>query len=271
MRALRKGLKRRLRDARLARNLRRLGVRELPIELFVEKLRTGEPFAASRFGDGEWNCILGVEGRNCDDHEYFPELRTELSQVLEGRPPYLLGLQPGALREPGARAIQRFLSSRSLDLEWFDSDVFQRAHWEGRFNPFVNALRERRPLFVGPRHIRAPLSEIFPRGGFVEIPALNCFLARGRIETEIQEELHRAGYDVILFSAGMTTNLLIDRLHVEVGERVTLIDLGSIWDVYAGRISRRHFHDDWCDWKEVMRINTAPAEPQDDGPRTSAP
>jgi hypothetical protein len=39
----------------------------------------------------------------------------------------------------------------------------------------------------------------------------------------------------------MAANVLIHDLHPELGERNWLIDIGSVWDVYAGVLSRGYF------------------------------
>ena len=41
----------------------------------IDKIVNKEMYSFSRWGDGEWLCLLGAKGMNCDKHQYFPELR----------------------------------------------------------------------------------------------------------------------------------------------------------------------------------------------------
>ena len=47
-------------------------------EQVILKLRNNDPFHLSRWGDGEFLCMLGAKGHNCDDHDYTDELSHEL-------------------------------------------------------------------------------------------------------------------------------------------------------------------------------------------------
>ena len=38
----------------------------------VKKLQSDNNFSFARYGDGEWACIKGKNGRNCDAHIYYP-------------------------------------------------------------------------------------------------------------------------------------------------------------------------------------------------------
>ncbi len=51
---------------------------------FVKKIKDKTPFAFTRWGDGEFNCIFQDSGRqfNTDCHNYFADLGAELRRVL---------------------------------------------------------------------------------------------------------------------------------------------------------------------------------------------
>ncbi|MBP8137467.1 MAG: hypothetical protein KAY61_04620, partial [Candidatus Eisenbacteria bacterium] len=61
---------------------RRIRYEDLPLEAFVTPLEKGEPYSFTRFGDGEWYAILGAPGANADGHQYFPQLGSDLREVL---------------------------------------------------------------------------------------------------------------------------------------------------------------------------------------------
>lgn len=240
--------------------MEKITINNIDLDYFVKKIERGEPFSVSRFGDGEWLCILGTQGRNCDGHEYFPALRDELRRILESKPEYFLGIQKGVMRNPGEIQVIKFLSERNLEFNWFDADIFQRANWEGEFNLFINVVRKRKALFVGPPHLEKAVSGIFPGAAFLEIPPLNCFLAADQIEAAARQVIERQGSEIVLFSAGMTANILVDRLYRDWGQRLTLLDIGSVWDIYGGKKSREHFWAEIFDWPEIIARNLRPSE-----------
>ena len=64
------------------------------------RMRSYEPFAFSRWGDGEWSAVLGLGAQNCDKQAYEP-VREDLRRVLRDRPVYLIGVQPLAVQRFG--------------------------------------------------------------------------------------------------------------------------------------------------------------------------
>ena len=42
----------------------------------IEAIESKENFSLSRWGDGEWMCLLGYKGRNTDKHNYYPDTQT---------------------------------------------------------------------------------------------------------------------------------------------------------------------------------------------------
>src|SRR5690606_3358473 len=51
--------------------------RETTRRVMAERLQASEPFAFSRWGDGEWSAVLGIGTANCDGQAYAP-LRDDL-------------------------------------------------------------------------------------------------------------------------------------------------------------------------------------------------
>jgi hypothetical protein len=210
--------------------------RYIPVDPFddmVSMLAEGTAFSFSRFGDGEFNAIFGIEGSNCDHHPYYPELRLRLKQIVESDPEYLMGLQPLAVLYHGALQIWRLAGDRS----WVLADALHLASEVGRLGLFLDALAGREVALVGPAHLR-PLSEA--RGWtHVEVPPRNCWTHY----EEILEQLEASSAErdeVLLFSASMMSNVLIDDLHGKNPQN-THIDTGSVLDPYVG-VSSRGYH-----------------------------
>ena len=89
----------------------------------ISKLNNKENFSFARYGDGEWNCIMNKQGRNCDAHIYFPHMGEALRNALCNND-YYIGLQTLA-----HRMHPDFVTkvSKENNLKWCRSDFLH--HW----------------------------------------------------------------------------------------------------------------------------------------------
>lgn len=211
---------------------------ERPYLDYVESIRRGDTFTFSRWGDGEWRVVLGKRGRNCDHHEYYPAMGEELRKVLSKRPSYRLGLQRLALRLFN-RSINHTVKQYGLRQRWENADVFHKASIRGRLEPLTSALNERHVLLIGPEHLKQLTLFDFRH---VPVPMKNCYLKLDKIESGIIKRMNQIGRRkvVIGFSAGMPSEILIDRCFRRWKYEHFLIDFGSLWDPYAGVQSRTY-------------------------------
>ncbi len=194
-------------------------------------LRDKIRFSWSRWGDGEWNCILGVKGANCDGHEYFPDMGAALKAVLESRPIYYLGLQTmGVNLWRGNPEFERLVSLNQT--HWGNSEILHGASMAGRLGEFFKFLEmnENRIVFVGNVYLKALPVPVLEH---IEVPLKNCWREYQSIKKELSRKIIDG--DIILYSAGMMSKVLIDVFH-ELP--ITQIDTGSVLDPYAGRCTR---------------------------------
>lgn len=206
--------------------------------VLAEKLRNNQPFAFSRWGDGEWESVLGVRGENdanCDGHQYFSSMRESLHEILISNPSYLLGMQKLAYHKLLGREIDEYLKKYKVRGEWLNADAFHDASKNQKIGSFFDLLRTRKILLVGPAHLRRITLFHFD---FCEVPERNCWLEREKILLEIKERISVEGPEVVLFCAGMTSNWFVDQLQKSYSG--FLIDVGSLLDPYAGKNSRNY-------------------------------
>ena len=45
---------------------------------------------------------------------------------------------------------------------------------------------------------------------------------------------------VFAFSASMATNVIVDEMYDEIGDQCWMIDFGSIWEPFVGKITRSY-------------------------------
>ncbi len=212
--------------------------RERPLAWYVGQLEAGAPYGFARYGDGEWNAMFGASGTNSDGHAFFPGLGAALREAVLHPGPYAYGIRVSLPLEEGWRVAQ-FVRAHRVTIPWCDASVFHRANEAGRLLPLVQALRRRPVVIVGPPFLRDVDRRLFTPAGFIEVPVRDCWLAYEQILAAVRA--HAAGAPagvVYAFSAGMTANVLVHALHAELGAAHWLIDFGSLWDGYAGVLSR---------------------------------
>ena len=111
----------------------------------IYKLQTGERFDFSRWGDGEWACLLQSRpGKaNCDGHKYFRDLGEALKGVLASSPKYYIGLQSLAHRLY-TEDIDAMTAAHNL--KWCQANILHRANQKGRIGDLFEVLNDLDPL-----------------------------------------------------------------------------------------------------------------------------
>lgn len=224
-----------------------INIQSMSLEYFTARLKRREPFAFVRYGDGEFQAILGVKGQNCDGHEYFLDLGVALAKTL--RHPrmgdYLYAIGPKAARGMQAR-VGTWLEEYASEITWHDTEVFLRASLLGELYPLVNVLNHRRVVVVGPAHLTHLWENRYLREPDCHIvtPDVNAWLEKKRIAQDILRAANPTNpnrtTDVILFSAGMVSKILIWEMYPVLKTHTSLLDTGSLFDLYCGRDSRSY-------------------------------
>ena len=211
---------------------------KLTFEVMCVKLLKNENFSLQRFGDGEWNAVMGVQGMNCDSHCYYPEMGLALALCLLDKQRGYMGLQPFAMDRMGEK-IDEWIANNGCTVEWCNADVLHDASIAGRIGEFIMALRGRKVIFVGPARLSRIATQL--QAAHIIVPLTNVWKWRSTIYSDIQEQVSYFGRDVvILYSMSMPTNTLIRQLDIEYGNTITQISCGSMWDAYVGVASRRY-------------------------------
>ena len=222
---------------------------KLTYKILIKKLDAKEPFTFSRFGDGEFNTIFnkkdtrGNMGKNCDGHLYYPELGIELLDILKSQPKYFMGLQPLAMRIEGEE-IQKLFQENNINIEWSDTDILHNASICGDLGLFIKALKNNECNILAAPEFLSECSKLFPIHERIIVPDTNAWLEIKQITYDIIKAInlnHKKKKNIIvLIMAGMTANVILDTLYIPYGERITIIDTGSVFDPYCGRNSRSY-------------------------------
>lgn len=208
---------------------------------YAAMIRDGMPFALASYGDGEWQCILGKEGENCDGTKYTPELGQALADSL---------LEPvgqwcsffdvvSPIRDEAIAWIER----HDPPVHWIAQRPMGRAAEIGELAPFLYAIGNHPSpvIIVGPPHICDLSNDVLGPFVHIPVPSATAWQEVDSIESRVREELaYEDPGSLILFAAGMASNLLIHRLWKG---RDTMLDVGALLDPYCGVYSRRIYQD----------------------------
>lgn len=202
-----------------------------PLQYYVDKIKNGEKYSLARYGDGELLCLWGKKGGNSNGCAYTPELRVALLDSMSPRPGFIHGLQR-VLPNDEAHAIEQW-----QNIKWHDTEIFSEAVVKNELGPLIEAVNEHPVTIIGNYSIREATHTLFPKRWFIEVPPTNAFTVKDQvIEKILWEDRFTKEPKVYLFSCGMAANAMISELHGKVNG--WLIDVGHIWDPFAGSKSR---------------------------------
>jgi hypothetical protein len=208
-------------------------VKPLSIEQFVSNLE--EPgYSFARYGDGTFLGMQGQKGLNCDGSPIHPNQTTLLEKsILDSSITHGMG----NLAISVAKA-HLWLEARGIDIEWYDCNVMHTASVSGELYPFIEWLRKRRTILLGPGHLQQ-LKGI-PLQGFYAVHPTHAFYELPRLEKIASRSIVRLRANTVLISAGTAAPVLVSHLHRAFPD-VNVVDTGSVWDPYVGVLSRKVF------------------------------
>lgn len=220
---------------------------KLTYESLVEKLIEREYFSFTRYGDGEWNAMLGCDRpHNCDGHEYFPDLGKRLIKCLQSDPKYYLGIQSLAMRQRGDEITQwvNNYCSQKIDT-WSNADILHHASIKGKLPQFFSVINAASDdiILTAPEYL-IPIRNKISYGTFITVPEKNCWLHYDRLISDIAYGIKTAckqsKYVVVLLVASMPANVLVHDLYSVFGDRATILDIGSVLDPFVGKNTRTY-------------------------------
>jgi len=228
--------------------------RSLTLDDLIEHINNNDPFSYSRWGDGEWQCLLGSHRKwNCDGHRYYPALQKRLKEVVLSEPKYYMGLQQMGMDVMGERIFQ---FTKDLNITWVNSDIIHSANINGAWNvldkktrkeiedryshmrfkkgisltQLFKAVKNKNNVLIGNRWLRHFKEFHFQ---YISVPHVDCWLDRPRI-FKLACELARTRKHLIFhICASLMTEVLIDELYNKFGHKHTFIDIGSAYDPYV--------------------------------------
>lgn len=220
-----------------------MNIRYMHLSLYVSRLVHRQHFSFARYGDGEWHAMLGDKGENCDGNLYYPEMGAELRASLNT--PYYHATIP-AVKEVGMDRVHAYLDEHGMsDKQWEDGNVFRNALLKGGLRDIRRGLIHRKSVYVGPRFLRDFVLGTLGVDMFVVVPEHNCYVAKDRIINHVKAAIETVSAEIVGFSSGMATKVMIAELYPKYKRRLSMIDFGSVFDPFPknGRLSRKYMRD----------------------------
>lgn len=205
--------------------------READRFLLAGMLESQRPFVFVKFGDGEFECMAGGAGQNCDGQEYSPDLQRALIESWQ----FLTGLDNARLTcWCPERIAKRLPAEVSLNgRAYLDHDALLFHEMGPGLEAFYRVLMadRRQKVLVAPTQL-APAATLLGCHRFVEVPRPGAFSCRQEIFRKMTNQDTRKA--IFLFCAGPAAKVLIADL-IRADQTVTCLDLGSALDpIYIG-------------------------------------
>jgi hypothetical protein len=205
-------------------------------DLYINKLNNGEHFKYSRFNNGEIIAAsrININGSNCDNHKYFPEMGNELEKILLNysySDTYVFEHYKHWYNTNNL--VHGYLDNiyqQNKNLKFLDDDFIRKTH---EIKPYlfidlIESFRDKKIVIIGADYLKS-LNKFFDFE-YIEIPRLNCYLSKDKIISDIKERNKKEDNNIYLFSASMATNIIIDEFKEDNNN--SYIDWGSVWDTF---------------------------------------
>ncbi len=201
------------------------------ISFFIEKIKNGEPFRFLRFGDGEWYVVKGDKKDIAKgEHSVFPEITEDLRYIVSNL---------NIFHYNGLQGLSLTLPHLSILIpewyNWCDSDIFHKASLAGKLYPFIEALKDKYIVIVGNENLKK-IKRVIEYKDFITVRDHNCYLDKKMVLEKMKK--YPSG-TIFLFCA---SRLSVPAIYHSDRDDCTMIDLGSLFEPYLGKSTRRYHH-----------------------------
>jgi len=219
---------------------------------YVEFINNRMPFSLTRYGDGEFGCMMGERGETCDGQNYTKQLKIHLNRTIENpilKKNYYYGMVRIARIVYGQK-VDKFL--KDCPIQWVDGTGFVDASRDGILFPLFEALRDQKIMIIGSIHLAPMYRDLFKYQVLIPVLKQNAYMKRDTVKRNILASINEV--DLLAFSTGPMTEVLIHELYKDYGQTHTMIDFGSLWDVFMDKQSRRYMNEQEWQRKSIRNL-----------------
>lgn len=218
---------------------------KLPVEHYLQLIKNNKPFSFSRFGDGEALCINNPDFfKTQKTYPYRSWILTcgdQLLKILINNHDYYHCFLYGTFWERGPHRGNDFikiLDEKCGNMNFYDGEVWQDLSFDDGILKITKAIDPYIPVFIGGKHLKN-IEHIngISKMKLIEIDDVNAYEDYDFIYNEIMNKFNE-GSRMFCFSASIVGKILIDNLFPIIGDKAFMIDFGSLFDPYCGKLSR---------------------------------
>lgn len=225
-------------------------------QLLVEwtnNIKNNINFSFVKFGDGEFNCMMGLDGCNCDSHPYSKELSDKLYDAWYFLTPlYNIYISPWYTMD----FYEKLLSTTNdikCQLIGTRYEILLQNNLNQEKYHFFKSIKEstRKKIFVGPQRLSGVV-DFLDIDEFIRIPLINAFSEYEKILNDIYTQIQNNS--IFLFSSGMMTKSLIHKI-LERNSNITCLDIGSGFDsIFVGHTRSGQIPEEAKNYYEKLLI-----------------
>ena len=205
----------------------------------LDKLNEGQNIIFTKYGDGEYYCMAGTNGQNCDGDTYHPWLGSALKHALislSKKPNTYIGKWWISEAYEFCNALAK-QNSVTIPWAWYhlfiNDDEALEFDYMHKFAQFVIKTKRKKILLCNSMNSR--LKDFFKIDTYIEIPAYNWSFEYNKWKNIIEKHVEKDC--ILLISGGLCSKVLID--DITNTHDVTFIDLGSSFDLLARKRNTR--------------------------------
>lgn len=213
----------------------------------LKKLEAGENIVFTKFGDGEYLCMLGIPGHNCDGDTYTFWLKNALKKSLinlsKKENVYIGKWHTAQVCNYYKRIVKPYditIPFVSYHLIMNDKD-FLHVPYMYEFVKFVASTKRKKILFANKYNKR--LKDLFKADIFIEIPENSWSLEYETWKTALEKHIEKDA--LILLAGGLCSKVLIH--DITSAHDVSCIDIGSSFDILGGKRNSRGWQHSYED------------------------
>jgi hypothetical protein len=157
-------------------------------------------------------------------------------KIIQSNPEYYVSVNAGTFHERAGIVWSYIKNLKNL----YVGEVFRRKLVEEGIDEFIEVLKTRTVIVVGPKwfthleslfnhtHVLSPFGTLFKDEEVI------------KLESKVSEEIEKVIdlNPVILYSCSIPAKLMSDKFYNQHKNKITQIDMGSIWDPYCGKKTR---------------------------------
>ncbi len=222
----------------------------------VELLKKDQPVIFTKFGDGEYNCMRGISGHNCDGDNYNPWMGKMLKESLlnlSKKPNTYIGIwhtqEVITYYEGLARSVGVTIPWVAYHLIYNDDHFFENDYLY-RFVSQIIQSKKKKILICNKKNER--LKNFFNADVFIPVPEKNWSYSYSEFKKVLFDHVEEDA--IILIAAGMCSKILI--ADVTDSFKVSCFDIGSGFDLLASKQKSRpwkhNYQDEYNYYKNLL-------------------